>query len=194
MYEESTEYYQYMTIVNAEKIGFDKLIQVKEHLHIELKDYQLEKEAELIDKKNRLENTRHGGIKNLFDNEVQRDVIVIDCREFSCLTPVYLYEKGFQVIPMVLTVGDYVLSDDICIERKSVHTNDLFESFRSGRLLQQITNMCRFYKKPVLLIEFDESIPFKLHDSAQESTLGGDVNPGSIISKITLLTLHFPLL
>jgi DNA excision repair protein ERCC-4 len=52
------------------------------------------------------------------------------------MTPVYLHEKGFWMIPMVLTVGDYVLSDDICIERKSVLTGDLFESFRSGRLLQ----------------------------------------------------------
>jgi len=42
------------------------------------------------------------------------------------------------------------------------------------------------------LIEFDESIPFKLSDAANDSALGGDVNPGSIISKITLLTLHFP--
>lgn len=39
MYEESTEYYQYMSIVSAEKIGFDKLINSKERLHIELKDY-----------------------------------------------------------------------------------------------------------------------------------------------------------
>ena len=36
---------------------------------------------------------------------------------------------------MQLTVGDYVLSDQICIERKSVGTGDLLESFNSGRLL-----------------------------------------------------------
>lgn len=83
-----------------------------------------------------MENTRHGGgtIVKL-DTQVERDVIVIDSREFSCLTPIYLHEKGFWLIPMVLTVGDYVLSDDICIERKSVLTGDLFESFKSGRLL-----------------------------------------------------------
>jgi DNA excision repair protein ERCC-4 len=52
--------------------------------------------------------------------------------------------------------------------------------------------MTRFYKRPILLIEFDESIPFKMTDVSNDSALGGDVNPGSIISKITLLTLHFP--
>ena len=125
---------------------------------------------------------------------LHRDIIVVDSREFSSMTPVYLHEKEFWLIPMVLTVGDYVLSDDICIERKSVLTGDLFESFKSGRLLQQITNMVRYYKKPVLLIEFDPSIPFKLYEASNDSALGGDLNPASIISKITLLTLHFPTL
>jgi len=67
---------------------------------------------------------------------------------------------------MVLTVGDYILSDEICIERKSVATGDLFSSFSSGRLLEQVTNMERFYEKPILLIEFEENIPFRLIDSA----------------------------
>ena len=65
---------------------------------------------------------------------------------------------------MVLTVGDYILSDQICVERKAVSTNDLFESFRSGRLLQQVTNMERYFEKPILLIEFDESTEFRLKD------------------------------
>ena len=53
--------------------------------------------------------------------------------------------------------------------------------------------MCRYYKRPVLLIEFDESIPFKLTDpSPSDSITGAEVNPASIISKLSLLTLHFP--
>lgn len=58
--------------------------------------------------------------------EETKDVIVVDTREFSCLTPIYLAERGFWLIPMQLTVGDYVLSDQICVERKAVYTNDLF--------------------------------------------------------------------
>ena len=52
--------------------------------------------------------------------------------------------------------------------------------------------MTRYYKHPILLIEFDESIPFKLTDTTHDLTTGGEVNPASVISKITLLTLHFP--
>ena len=52
--------------------------------------------------------------------------------------------------------------------------------------------MTRYYKHPILLIEFDESIAFKLIDSAAEMTAGGEINPASVISKLSLLTLHFP--
>ena len=96
--------------------------------------------------------------------DMKRDIIAVDTREFSCATPIELHEKGFWLVPLVLTVGDYVLSDEVCVERKSVLTGDLYESFKSGRLLTQITNMTRFYKRAVLLIEFDESVPFKLYD------------------------------
>jgi DNA excision repair protein ERCC-4 len=70
-----------------------------------------------------------------------KNIIAVDSREFSSTTPIHLYEKGFWIIPMMLTVGDYILSDEICIERKCVSTGDLFESFKSGRLLQQVSNM-----------------------------------------------------
>ena len=68
--------------------------------------------------------------------DIDKDIIAVDSREFSCTTPIFLHEKGFWLIPLVLTVGDYILSDEICIERKSVNTGDLFESFKSGRLLK----------------------------------------------------------
>ena len=65
----------------------------------------------------------------------KKEIIVVDCREFSCPTPIYLYEHGFWIVPLTLHVGDYVLSDEICVERKSANTGDLYESFKSGRLL-----------------------------------------------------------
>jgi DNA excision repair protein ERCC-4 len=77
----------------------------------------------------------------LIDQKVKKSIIAVDTREFSCTTPIHLYEKGFWIIPMQLTVGDYILSDEICVERKAVATGDLFESFKSGRLLQQVSNM-----------------------------------------------------
>ena len=63
------------------------------------------------------------------------DIIVVDTREFLSDTPMYLAQNNFWIIPMMLTVGDFVLTDKICVERKSVTTSDLFQSLNSGRLL-----------------------------------------------------------
>lgn len=123
-----------MSIVDEEKIAFKKLIDIKDKLYVELRDYKMEAQQKILDKK--VDNSRKGGITIVEEEIIEKDIVVVDSREFSSMTPVYLHEKGFWMIPMVLTVGDYVLSDDICIERKSVLTGDLFESFRSGRLLQ----------------------------------------------------------
>ena len=48
------------------------------------------------------------------------------------------------------------------MERKSTATGDFFQSLSDGRLLQQVTNMERYYEKPILLLEFDETIEFHL--------------------------------
>lgn len=59
-----------------------------------------------------------------------------------------------------LQIGDYILTPDICVERKSI--SDLIGSLNSGRLYTQCIQMTRFYKKAILLIEFDQNKPFHL--------------------------------
>jgi DNA excision repair protein ERCC-4 len=58
--------------------------------------------------------------------------IVVDMREFRSTLPSLLHAASVLVIPATLIVGDYILSPDICVERKSIP--DLFQSFSSGRL------------------------------------------------------------
>jgi len=53
-------------------------------------------------------------------------------REFRSTLPSLLHAASAYVIPATLTVGDYVLTPDICVERKSLP--DLVQSFNSGRL------------------------------------------------------------
>lgn len=45
-------------------------------------------------------------------------------------------QKGFELVPLVIAVGDYVLTPEICVERKSL--SDLFQSMSSGRLYNQV--------------------------------------------------------
>lgn len=49
--------------------------------------------------------------------------------------------------------------------------------------------MIRFYRTAVLLIEFDESRPFSFQPV---SSISSEIAQGSIQSKLTLLSLHFP--
>jgi DNA excision repair protein ERCC-4 len=92
-----------------------------------------------------------------------------------------------KIIPVTLEVGDYILSPDICVERKSI--SDLFASFANGRLYHQVETMTRYYRIPVLLIEFSQDKFFSFQSA---DDIGEDISPTNIISKISLLVLHFP--
>lgn len=82
--------------------------------------------------------------------------------------PNVLHQKGMRIIPVTLEVGDYILSPLICVERKSIQ--DLFGSFASGRLFHQVEMMSRYYRIPVLLIEFsqDKSFSFQVSHVAKQ--------------------------
>ena len=86
-----------------------------------------------------------------------------------------LHGRHLTVMPCMLTVGDYVLTPDICVERKSI--SDLVDSLASGRLYNQCEAMLQYYKQPMVLIEFDMNKSFSL-----------EVNPLRLLSQF-LLTL-----
>ena len=91
-----------------------------------------------------------------------------------------------KIIPITLEVGDYILSPDICVERKSI--SDFFASFANGRLYHQVETMTRYYHIPVLLIEFSQDKFFSFQSA---DDIGEDISPTNIISKFSLLVLHF---
>jgi DNA excision repair protein ERCC-4 len=53
-------------------------------------------------------------------------------REFRSSLPSLLHKRGMDIEAITLEVGDYILTPDICVERKSI--SDLIGSFASGRL------------------------------------------------------------
>jgi DNA excision repair protein ERCC-4 len=86
--------------------------------------------------------------------------IVVDLREFRCSLPSMLHSSHYDIVPRTIYVGDYVLSSEICVERKGI--SDLFQSFASGRLYNQAESMGKYYKYPCLLIEFAPDKAFSL--------------------------------
>lgn len=69
--------------------------------------------------------------------------------------PCELYLSGFRVLPVTLEIGDYIISPNICFERKSIA--DLIMSLNNGRLNNQSEMMCRNYPICCLLIECNEN-------------------------------------
>jgi DNA excision repair protein ERCC-4 len=98
------------------------------------------------------------------------------------------------IVPCMLTVGDYILSPNICVERKSI--KDLISSFKDGRLYNQAETMLQHYKSPMLLIEFDQNKSFTLEPfadlSGSLSSVSSTNASSDLQSKLVLLTLAFP--
>lgn len=90
--------------------------------------------------------------------QIQGRKIVVDVREFRSTLPSILHCAQFHLLPRTISVGDYVLTPEICVERKGI--SDLFQSFASGRLYNQVESMSKYYKFPCLLIEFSPDKPF----------------------------------
>lgn len=86
-----------------------------------------------------------------------------------------------------MQVGDFVLTEEMCVERKAVP--DLISSLDSGRLYTQAVAMCRHYKTPILLIEFNPKKAFALQSAAD---MGTDIRGNNVMSKLVILLLNFP--
>lgn len=113
--------------------------------------------------------------------------LVVDMREFMSSLPAVLYAQAYNLVPVTLEVGDYILSPEICVERKTIP--DLRGSLQSGRLYQQAEAMCKHYPISILLIEFDGDRAFALQSATE---LGTEIQSGHIMSRLVLLCLHHP--
>ena len=97
--------------------------------------------------------------------------IIVDERERSSRIPGLLRQAVAVTDFAYLKVGDYVISTETAIERKTIH--DLLNSIYDGRLLVQCSDLIQHYAKPVIIIEgnilnlVDESSSF-------EDTLSND--------------------
>lgn len=114
--------------------------------------------------------------------------VLVDTRELRSKLPMLLYQSSLSIVPLTLEVGDFILSKNIGIERKSVP--DLYGSFGSGRLFNQAEALCRHYKYPCLLIELDASKSLSL--TATAGGVPSEISATFIVSKMVLLMLQFP--
>jgi DNA excision repair protein ERCC-4 len=77
--------------------------------------------------------------------------IVVDEREKNSGIPDLLRKAGASIDFAQLQVGDYVVSPEIAVERKTVR--DLVSSIYDGRLFVQCSDLIKHYQKPLLLVQ-----------------------------------------
>ena len=77
--------------------------------------------------------------------------IVVDERERSSNIPELLKNAGAVIDFTQLKVGDYIVSSETAVERKTVR--DLISSIYDGRLFLQCSDLVKYYRKPLLVMQ-----------------------------------------
>ncbi|CAD2096292.1 DNA repair endonuclease, putative [Plasmodium vinckei brucechwatti] len=116
---------------------------------------------------------------SIFNNT--KPIVIVDIRELKSDLSYKLYKSKMHIIPYSLLVGDYILTKDICVERKTII--DLIQSLNNNRLYNQINQMSKYYSIYVLLIEFNNKHLFYF------ASLN---NKHSIYTKLVTISLQFP--
>jgi len=200
-FENSFDMQQYLTSLRREKESFESLIKEKATMVIPSgRDGKSDGHPDLVRgdlKANETTevNTRQAG-GQVDRNDIIKQKILVDMREFRCELPSIIHKRGIEIEPIQLEIGDYILSSDTCVERKSV--SDLIQSLQSGRLYNQAAMMIRHFKRSILLIEFDESKSFHFKGRYWGvSASGGGYSSKKdytqdLVDRLILLTIHHP--
>ncbi len=114
--------------------------------------------------------------------------VIIDHRETRSGVAEALCKLGADIEIATLEVGDYVVSDRVAFERKTV--DDLFATLLERReLFSQLMDLARSYRRPILIIEGDDPFFFssrRMHPLAVQ----GFLNTIALMRIPTLYTLN----
>lgn len=105
--------------------------------------------------------------------------VIVDSREIFSETVAELYSLDCEIIEKTLSVGDYVCSDRVCVERKTAE--DFTASIIDGRLFTQLKNISEHYEKPVLIIEGRNFFSRNINPNAVYGALAACVDFGVAI-------------
>ncbi|AAW45049.2 conserved hypothetical protein [Cryptococcus deneoformans JEC21] len=195
IYTNSFEEDRFLSTIQREAEAFKKLIDDRQSMVIPI--YNNNPRAPMRDTVTRSKTTYSS--RNAGGGESAEEArIIVDIREMGALLPSLIDSAGIKVVPSTLTVGDYILSPKMCVERKSLA--DLEGSFNNGRLHTQCEAMTSHYETCILLIEFDEDkFGMRTKEDARREAAGRANDPDEtwrdtfyLQSKLALLALHFP--
>ena len=89
--------------------------------------------------------------------------VIVDSRERNADLLSELESLNLDVRVETLPVGDYIVSDRVCIERKTV--GDFESSIINGRLFEQAERLAAAYDRPIIIMEGDRD-EFRMKEAA----------------------------
>jgi len=98
------------------------------------------------------------------EKEAKKAVIYVDNREIRSRVLEHLKDFNVFVEPKQLKVGDYICSDRVCVERKTV--SDFLQSMFNQRIFDQLSSLSDSFERPVLILEGSPEMLFserKIH-------------------------------
>jgi DNA excision repair protein ERCC-4 len=99
--------------------------------------------------------------------------IVVDERERNSNIPELLKSAGAIIDFTQLKVGDYLVSSETAVERKTVR--DLVNSIYDGRLFVQCSDLVKYYQKPLLVVQGNMSELAETSEDVED----GDTKPSA---------------
>lgn len=110
--------------------------------------------------------------------------VIVDNRETQSSVVRHLALKGIDLVLKNLPVADYILSENVGIERKSVATDDFSKSIFDGRMFDELHRLRQNFTVPILLIEGN---PLNITGISKEAILGA---LASIIINMKITVLY----
>lgn len=110
--------------------------------------------------------------------------IVVDHRETKNHVFTHLKDTDSELVCEQLKTGDFICSDRVVIERKTV--SDFVQSMIDGRIFRQVAEMKECFEKPVLIVEGDIERMFS----------DRDVHPNAIRGALAAIAIdhHVPII
>lgn len=124
----------------------------------------------------RMENEKRVNVLDPTPKKEELPVVFADTREGNSKVIRHLSEMEIDVKVQAMAVGDYQVSDEVVIERKTA--KDFVDSIVDKRLFKQARSLMEEFKRPLIILEGDD-------------LYNGMINPNAIRGSIASIALDF---
>ena len=117
-----------------------------------------------------MEREKQSTLVKFFNEAKDKVLIYADSREQESEVVLQLKQMDCLVEVKQLEVGDYIVSDEIVVERKTI--DDFLSSIIDGRLFEQLLSMASNYPLPLMIVEGKLELLYSLRNIHKNAIIG----------------------